>query len=239
METIFARTTPGPVSDVLNPKTGARRLRLLLVDNHVLFREGLVRLLARRKEVVVVGQADDGAGALEAARRLRPDVVLMEVDLPGESGVATTRRLKAEMPEVTVVMLSIHDDAEQIVEAVKAGAQGYISKTTHVSELLEHLRTLARGEVALTAPIATRLFQQLRGPAGATAAAEVLTQRELEVLALVAAHLSNKQIAARMMLSEHTVKNHVKHILAKLGLRNRRLAATHAIAQGWVALGHY
>jgi DNA-binding NarL/FixJ family response regulator len=213
-------------------------LRLLLVDNHALFREGLARLLARRKEVMVVGQAEDSASALLQARRLRPDVVLMEVDLPGEDGVATTRRLKAELPEMTVVMLSIREDADKIVEAVKAGAQGYISKSIRLAELLDHFRALARGEVALTGTVATRLFQQLRGQRGAVVSSPgVLTQRELEVLALVAARLSNKEIATRLLVSEHTVKNHLKHILAKLDAPNRRAAASHGVAHGWVSVG--
>jgi DNA-binding NarL/FixJ family response regulator len=229
--------TVSPFSDLLDGASSVPRLRLLLVDNHALFREGLARLLARRKEVMVVGQAQDSASALVQARRLRPDVVLMEVDLPGEDGVATTRRLKTELPEVTVVMLSIRDDAGRIVEAVKAGAQGYISKTIRLPELLDHFRALARGEVALTGAVATRLFQQLRDQRGVVSTPDLLTQRELEVLALVAARLSNKEIATRLLLSEHTVKNHLKHILAKLDAPNRRAAASHGVAHGWVSVG--
>jgi DNA-binding NarL/FixJ family response regulator len=226
-----------PLIELLDGARSVPCLRLLLVDNHALFREGLARLLARRKEVMVVGQAEDSASALLQARRLRPDVVLMEVDLPGEDGVATTRRLKAELPEVTVVMLSIREDADKIVEAVKAGAQGYISKSIRLPELLDHFRALARGEVALTGTVATRLFQQLRGQRGVISSTAVLTQRELEVLALVAARLSNKEIASRLLVSEHTVKNHLKHILAKLDAPNRRAAASYGVAHGWVSVG--
>jgi DNA-binding NarL/FixJ family response regulator len=213
---------------------GHLRLRVLLVDDHALFREGLARLLARRRDVVVVGQAENAADAIAQARELRPDLVLMEVDLPGDDGLSATRQLKAELPEIVVVMLSIRDDAARVVEAIKAGAQGYLSKGIRLPELVEQLHTIRRGQAALSGEVAAHLFDELRGQPGSGVQADLLTSREIEVLALVAAQLSNKEIAAQLMVSEHTAKNHLKHILHKLGLRNRRQAAAYAQAHSLV-----
>jgi DNA-binding NarL/FixJ family response regulator len=225
----------GPYRRAAVPAFGAPvPLRLLLVDDHVLFRQGLARLLARRKEVVVVGQADDAATGLEQAQRLHPDVVLMEVDLPGEDVAAAIHRLRAEQPQVVLVLLSVHDDAGKIVEAIKAGAQGYISKHARLPQLLGQLQALRRGEAAVPGWVAARLLDELRGQPVSAIPASVLTVREVEVLRLVAAQFTNKEIARRMLVSEHTVKNHVKHILGKLRVGSRRQAAASAIAWGWI-----
>jgi DNA-binding NarL/FixJ family response regulator len=210
--------------------------RLLLVDDHALFREGLAGLFAYQADFAVVGQAEDAAGALARAQALRPDVVLMDVDLPGEDGVSATRRLKAALPETTVVMLTAYDDTDRLLEAIKAGAQGYLLKNIRSGELLDQLRGLARGEAPISRRIAARMLEEFRrgqepGPAEPEAD---LTAREREVLELVAARLQNKEIAARLVISEHTVKNHLRNILAKLHLRSRRHAAAYGVARGWV-----
>jgi DNA-binding NarL/FixJ family response regulator len=213
-----------------------RRWRLLLVDDHALFREGLKGLLAYQDDFVVVGEAEDAGQALARAEALRPDLVLMDVDLPGEDGVAATRRLKAAVPEATVVMLTAYDDTERLLESVKAGAQGYLLKHIRSTELLEQLRGLAAGEAPISRRMATRMLEEFRRgqePQMAEPEAE-LTPRELEVLELVAARLQNKEIADRLVISEHTVKNHLKNILAKLHLRSRRQAAAYGVARGWV-----
>lgn len=209
-------------------------LRLLLVDDHALFRDGLVGLFAYQNDFRVAGEAEDAREALEKARALRPDLVLMDIDLPGEDGVAATRRIKAEMPEVAVVMLTVHDDTEKLMEAVKAGAEGYLVKNIRSDELLEQLRGLSRGEAAISRRMATRILDEFRREAAPQEPEEELTQRELEVLELVAARLSNKEIASRLVISEHTVKNHLKNILSKLHLRSRRQAAAYGVARGWV-----
>ncbi len=209
-------------------------LRLLLVDDHALFREGLAGLFAYQSGFEVVGEAEDSPSALQQARKLRPDLVLMDIDLPGEDGVAATRRIKAEMPEISVVMLTVHDDTDKLMEAVKAGAEGYLVKAIRSDELLEQLRGLARGEAAISRRMATRILEEFRREDPQPEPEAELSPRELEVLELVAARLSNKEIAAQLFLSEHTVKNHLKNILSKLHLRSRRQAAAYGVARGWV-----
>ena len=209
-------------------------LRLLLVDDHALFREGLVNLFRYESDFRVVGEAEDADGALSKARELLPDLVLMDIDLPGADGVAATRKIRAELPEVSVVMLTVHDDTEKLMEAVKAGAEGYLVKNIRSAELLEQLRGVKRGEAAISRRMAARILEEFRRPEELPEPEGELTARELEVLELVAARLSNREIAAQLYLSEHTVKNHLKNILAKLHLRSRRQAAAYGVARGWV-----
>lgn len=209
-------------------------LRLLLVDDHALFREGLVSLLSYQDDFAVVGEAEDAEGALAQAHALRPDIVLMDVELPGEDGVIATRRLTTELPAVTVVMLTVRDDTQTLFEAIKAGAQGYLVKNTRSRELLEQLRSLARGEAAISRRMAARILDEIRGQTAPFGPEEALTLREMDVLELVAARLSNTEIAERLAVSEHTVKNHMKSILSKLHLRNRHQAAAYGVARGWL-----
>ena len=209
-------------------------LRLLLVDDHALFREGLISLISYQDDFTVVGEAEDAESALEQARTLKPDIVLMDIELPGEDGVAVTQRLKMEMPEVTIVMLTVRDDSQTLFGAIKAGAQGYLVKNVRSRELLEQLRGLARGEAAISRRMAARILEEIRGQTEPFGPGEELTARELEVLNLVAARLSNAEIAERLVISEHTVKNHMKSILSKLHLRNRHQAVAYGVARGWL-----
>jgi DNA-binding NarL/FixJ family response regulator len=209
-------------------------LRLLLVDDHALFREGLISLLSYQDDFIVVGEAEDAQSALEQARTIKPDIVLMDVELPGEDGIIATQRLTIELPEVTVVMLTVRDDSQTLFEAIKAGAQGYLIKNVRSRELLEQLRSLARGEAAISRRMAARILEEIRGQTEPFGPGERLTERELEVLELVAARLSNAEIADRLVVSEHTVKNHMKNILSKLHLHNRHQAAAYGIARGWL-----
>ena len=211
-----------------------RPLRLLLVDDHALFREGLTSLLAYQDDFAVVGEAEDAEGALAQARALGPDIVLMDIELPWEDGVVATRRLKMEMPAVAVVMLTVHDDSRTLFEALKAGAQGYLVKNVRSRELLEQLRGLARGEAAISRRMAARILDEIRGQTGPSGLEEALTARETEVLELVVARLSNAEIAERLVVSEHTVKNHMKSILSELHLHNRHQAAAYGVARGWL-----
>jgi len=209
-------------------------LRLLLVDDHALFRDGLAALLSYQDDFTVVGEAGDTEGALIQARALHPDLVLMDIELPSEDGIEATKRLKNELPSVTVVMLTARDDSELLFEAIKAGAQGYLIKNTRSRELVEQLRGLARGEAAISRRMAARMLEEVRGHAGPFGPEEELTPREKEVLELVAARMSNAEIAQRLVVSEHTVKNHMKSILLKLHLSSRRDAATYGFARGWL-----
>ncbi len=209
-------------------------LRLLLVDDHALFREGLISLLSYQDDFTVVGEAEDAESALAQARALKPDIVLMDVELPGEDGVIATQRLTMEMPAVTVVILTVRDDSQTLFDAIKAGAQGYLVKNVRSRELLDQLRGLARGEAAISRRMAARILEEIRGQAGPSGPGEELTAREMDVLELLAARLSNAEIAGRLVVSEHTVKNHMKSILSKLHLRTRHQAAAYGLARGWL-----
>jgi DNA-binding NarL/FixJ family response regulator len=209
-------------------------LRLLLVDDHALFREGLISLFSYQNDFTIVGEAEDAESALVQANALEPDMVLMDIELPGEDGVVATQRLKMEMPAVTVVMLTVRDDTQTLFEAIKAGAQGFLVKNVRSRELLEQLRGLAQGEAAISRRMAARILEEIRGETEPFGPEEELTAREMEVLELVADRLSNAEIAQRLVVSEHTVKNHMKSILSKLHLRNRHQAAAYGVVRGWL-----
>ena len=211
-----------------------RPSRLLLVDDHALFREGLMALLSYQSDFTVVGEAEDGETALIRARALDPDIVLMDIELPGEDGVLTTQRLTTELPQITVVMLTVRDDTQTLFEAIKAGAHGYLLKNVRSRELLEQLRGLTRGEAAISRRMASRILADIQSQPEPYGPDEQPTARELDVLELVAGCLSNAEIAERLVISEHTVKNHIKSILSKLHLRNRRQAAAYGVARGWL-----
>jgi DNA-binding NarL/FixJ family response regulator len=211
-----------------------KRLRLLLVDDHALFREGLAALLSYQDDFELAGQAEDAEAAVKQVEVLQPDIVLMDIDLPGEDGVSATRRIKADFPGVSVVMLTVHDETDKLIDAIKAGADGYLVKNVRSAELVEQLRGVMRGEAAISRRIATRLLEEFRRGDDPSEPEADLTARELEILTLVADRLSNSEIAGRLVISEHTVKNHIKNILAKLHLRSRRQAAEYGIARGWV-----
>jgi DNA-binding NarL/FixJ family response regulator len=209
--------------------------RILLVDDHALLREGLAGLFSHQPDFQVVGEADNAQAALAQAQQLKPDLVLMDIDMPGEDGVSATAKIKASVPQATVVMLTVHEDADTLLEAIKSGAQGYMVKNMRMDELLAHLRRLASGEVTIPRRIARRILEEERREEGVMPLEdEELTAREIQVLQLVAGSRSNRDIAERLVISEHTVKNHIRSILAKLQVRNRRQAAVYGIARGWV-----
>ena len=215
-----------------------RPVRVLVVDDQTLFREALTTLLGVRDEVEVVGAVGDGAQALEAVALLRPDVVLMDLRMPVLDGVATTRRLAVEHPDVRVLVLTTFDGDEEVFPALRAGAVGYLLKDATASRLVEAVQAAARGESVLQPSVATKLIarvSQLPDPPAVPRPqplVDPLTERELDVLRAVADGLSNREAAALLFLSEGTVKNHVTNVLAKLGARDRTQAALRARALG-------
>jgi DNA-binding NarL/FixJ family response regulator len=214
-------------------------VRVLLVDDQALFREALATLLAVRPEIEVVGEAGDGYAALEQAAALRPDVVLMDLHMPVLDGIGATRRLRAEQPGVRVLALTTFDDDEDVFAALRAGAVGYLLKDVSSDRLVEALLAAARGESVLQPSVAARVvarFAQLPDDAPHPRQPLVvpLSERELEVLRLLAEGSSNREIATGLYLAEGTVKNHVTNVLAKLGARDRTQAALRARDLGLV-----
>lgn len=211
-------------------------IRVLLAEDHSLFRKGVAAALAEHPDVQVVGEASDGLQAVARARELAPDVVLMDISMPGIDGLEATRRIKAEMPQVKIVMLTIADEDQKLFEAIKSGAHGYLLKGVDPRELVEMLRGVFQGEAPISRGTAAKILvefarQAHRGDETARPDA-LLTGREREVLALVASGRTNKEIAAALSISPSTVKNHLQKILDKLHVENRVQAATFALREG-------
>lgn len=211
------------------------KVRVLLVDDHALFREGLAGILNSQSDFEVVGEAADGLEAVVMARKLLPDLVLMDVAMPGCDGVEATVMLKQELPAVVVVMLTMFDEDEKLFEAIKCGAQGYLLKSIHADELVALLRGAMQGEAAITPELGSRILEAFRHlshsqPETLPPAELALTARESEVMSLVAGGATDKEIAAELVISIHTVKSHVRSVLAKLHLTHRHEAAHYLMA---------
>jgi DNA-binding NarL/FixJ family response regulator len=205
------------------------RIRVLIADDHAVVRQGLRMFLATDPELEIAGEARDGAEALQMAVQLQPDVVLMDLLMPVMDGVQATAAIRREAPGVEVVALtSILEDA-MVVDAVRAGAIGYLLKDTEAHELRRAIKAAAAGQVELCPEAAARLLREVRAP---DPGPEPLTERETEVLRLLAQGLSNQEIAHKLTIGEQTVKSHVSHILAKLGVPSRTQAALYAIRTG-------
>ena len=209
-------------------------MRVLVADDHSLFRDGIARLLEAAGHTVI-GQVGDGRAAVQAALRLRPDVVLLDVAMPEMNGLEALRQIVAAAPDIRVVMLTVSDDDETLLKAVRAGARGYLLKNLTADEFLNLLNGLGQGNAAMTGETTARLLHELSHPAHpAVPAAAPLTPREIELLQQVAEGLSNKTIGQKMALSENTVKYHLKNILQKLGAQNRTEAVTTALKMGLI-----
>jgi DNA-binding NarL/FixJ family response regulator len=214
-------------------------IRVLLVDDQALFREGLRTLLSLHEDIDVVGEASDGREALTAADTLRPDVILMDLRMPVLDGVAATRRLKESAHPARVIVLTTFDDDETVFDGLRAGAVGYLLKDVSSEKLVEAIRAAARGGSFLQPSIAAKVLAEFnrleeRAAPPPPALVEPLSERELEIVRLVAAGDSNREIAARLYITEGTVKNHVTNILSKLGARDRTQAALMAREMGLI-----
>jgi NarL family two-component system response regulator LiaR len=206
-------------------------IRVLIADDHSVVREGLRRFLGRDPELAVVGEASDGAEALELARQLRPDVVLMDLLMPVMDGIAATSAIRKELPEIEVVALTSVLESAAVIGAVKAGAIGYLLKDIQAAELRRAIKAAVAGQVQLTPQASAYLMHEVRTPE----AKEPLTEREREVLRLLAQGYSNKDIGRDLQIAEDTVKTHIKHILAKLGVQSRTQAVLGAMRLGLVS----
>jgi len=210
-------------------KKAGKAIRVLIVDDHAIVREGLRTFLGMLEDIELVGEAANGELALEAVARGKPEIVLMDLVMPGMDGIETTRRLHAEHPEVKVIALTSFTDDDKLYPVIKAGAVAYLLKDVGPRELADTIRAAARGEVRLHPEVTRKLMS---GIAGETPAAEPLTGREQEVLACLGRGLANKEIAAELFISEKTVKTHVSNVLEKLGLADRTQAALYAVKHG-------
>ena len=211
-------------------------MRVLLADDHALFRDGVASLLTAWGHEVV-GQASDGDSAVELALRLRPDLVLMDVGMPGGGGMEATRRIAAAAPDVAIVMLTASEDVDDLFAAIKAGARGYLLKNLESIELRGMLEAVARGEAAVTPAIAARMLTELARPDAPAADPgrrdpDRLTDRELDVLRLIVDGLRNKEVAGELGISENTVKFHLRNILDKLHAQSRAEMVARAVREG-------
>jgi NarL family two-component system response regulator LiaR len=209
----------------------ARAIRILIADDHAVVRFGLRALIATEPSMEVVGEAADGVIAIRLAQELRPDVLLLDLLMPGKRGVQVIEELAESAPEVRILVLTTFVEDEHVFPALRAGAFGYLLKESGPDELLRGIRDVAQGKSPLHPAIARRVLQGLAPPPSGAASAE-LTEREHEILGLVAQGQSNKAIAAGLSLSERTVRSHVSSILSKLGLSSRTQAALYALRTG-------
>lgn len=214
-------------------------IRILIADDHKMVRRGLQLFLSSQQDIQIVGEAATGQEALELAAALHPDIVLMDIHMPGMSGIEATQQLTASLPKVKVMILTSFTDQDHALPAIRAGAKGYLLKDLEPEELVQAVRRVHEGKVELHPDVAGQLMSQYvslyqgnPGSAEGQAEHEPLTKRELEVLRLIASGMNNRAIADALVITEKTVKTHVTHILSKLGLEDRTQAALYAVRHG-------
>ena len=209
--------------------TGAKRIRILLADDHAVLRAGLRALLAAQADLEVVGEASEGAEAIRLCQTLRPDVVVMDIGMPGVSGIDATARIKRDLPAVKVLILSMHDDRGYLRQVLRAGASGYVLKKAADTELLAAIRAAARGEVFLDPALAKALVDEVMEPKAASGEVPVLSDREREVLRLLAHGHTNQQVADRLCISVKSVETYKARLMEKLGLKGRAELVRYAL----------
>ncbi len=214
-------------------------MRVLLADDHPLFRDGLAALL-RARGMSVVGEANNGMEALELTRTIKPELILMDVNMPQMDGLEATRRIKAELPQTKIVILTVSDEDENLFQAIKFGAEGYLLKNLQSQAFFDLIDGIARGEAPISRELATKIldeFSRRLKDDAKVGNSEDLTEREKQVLELVAEGSTNRDIASRLNVTENTVKYHLKNILEKLHLRNRAQAVAYAMQAGLLKKG--
>ncbi len=216
------------------------KIRVVIVDDQLLMRQGLETLLELESDIEVAGQAGDGLQAIEVVQQYKPNVVLMDVRMPRMDGVEATRQIRAKIPQTQVIILTTFDDDEYVFEGLRAGAMGYLLKDVSAEELTDAIRRVARGEALIQPSIARKVVSEFARLGAETKKAESeelldpLSERELEILKLVAQGMSNREIAAKLFITEGTAKNHISNILSKLGVRDRTQAVLRAQELGLV-----
>jgi len=211
-------------------------IRVLIADDHAIVRKGIRALLATEPDIEVVGEASNGLESIAVAQQTEPDVILMDLVMPGMDGLEATKHLTSSLPKVSILVLTSFDCDDKVFPAIRAGALGYLLKDTGPEELVQAIQQVSQGESSLHPSVARRVIRQISEPEQAPAAIDALTNRESEVLCLVAYGKSNREIADRLNISEATVRTHVSNILAKLGLCSRTQAALYALRVGLVPL---
>ena len=214
----------------------SEKIRVLLVDDHTLFRSGIKSLLQRTDDFEVVGEAGDGLEGIKRARSLKPDVALLDLHMPGISGLEAVKVISEEMPDVNVLMLTVSEDAQDLMEALRAGACGYLLKNIETDTLVDAIRKAAQGESVVSQQMTAKLIQGVRNPPRVESAAverDRFSPRERDILASLAQGESNKEIARRLDLAESTVKIHVQNIFKKLNMSSRVQVALYAVENGY------
>lgn len=207
-------------------------IRILIADDHAIVREGLRSLIATEPGMELLGEASDGLQAVEKARALQPDVILLDMMMPRKDGLGAINDIIKENPNARILVLTSFAEDEKVFPAIKAGALGYLLKDSSPQELLQAIRNVYHGEASLHPTIARKLMRELKQPATLPPTTDPLTEREVEVLRLVAQGLSNDEVAEKLVVSERTVRTHVSHILDKLHLANRTQMALYAVREG-------
>jgi NarL family two-component system response regulator LiaR len=215
----------------------SEKIRILLADDHMVVRKGLETLISTQSDMQVVGTAVDGEEAVSNVLLLDPDVILLDIQMPRKNGVEAITDIKAQLPEARILVLTSFSEDDTVFAAIKAGAQGYLLKDSSSGELLQAIRNVYQGRSSLHPDIALKVIHELNKPApGLPPTEEPLTEREVEVVRLVARGLSNQEIAEQLVVSERTVRTHISNILSKLHLANRTQAALYALRQGLASL---